>query len=106
MAANSEDHVQSTFDAPLELSGNTWNKYIFEQIELEDNEDKTECGVKCELCSTQCDFFVYDNDEVSPMCYLGIYSENVDNGVDVPTTFITHHKLGTYHTYTKLDTKN
>ena len=57
---------------------------------MEDLEDTTECGVRCELSGDHCDFFTTDNGK----CHLGRYN-HWDSGV-VPSTAvpITYHKHG------------
>ena len=68
--ANAEDHVEATYNVQFELPGDIWNLYIFQQVTLDQSEDGTDCGVKCELHDAQCDFYAYE----APTCYLGLYS--------------------------------
>ena len=63
---------------------------MFEEVELQDDGDEVDCGVKCELHSTQCDFFGHSGNK----CYFGIYSQT--DGIDVVNSEVikTYHKSG------------
>ena len=57
---------------------------------MEDLQDATECGVRCELSGDHCDFFTTDNGK----CHLGRY-DHWDSGAVTSTTVpITYHKHG------------
>lgn len=89
-SANSLIHVNTVYDVNFDLPDFSWNRYMTEIIDLEDNEGLTECGVKCELHMTQCDFFAYAGSK----CYLGIYSQIEGATVVVEEYIKTYHKLG------------
>ena len=93
MAAYSNDHVQKTYDAQFDLPGYIWNLYIFEQVELQESQDLTECGVKCELHDYQCDFFVFDSPTT---CYFGLYSQVDGDFINVPSDLTTYHKTSIF----------
>ena len=80
------------YNEQFTLSSYIWNKYIFETYPLEDGQDQTECGIRCELSATHCDFFTI----ASGKCYLGRYS-HWDAGLvsdsSVPTTYHKSSKL-------------
>ena len=89
---NSWSDINSRFNEQFTLSSYIWTKYIFETHSVKSGEDQTECGVRCELSATQCDFFTI----ASGKCYLGRYTHwnlgTVQDG-SVPTTY---HKSGMY----------
>ena len=66
---------------------------MVEEIELVDGEGLTECGVKCELHATNCDFFGFGGTK----CYIGDYSQTDGLTVTVPENIRTYHKLGKYY---------
>ena len=88
--SNALTHVNTVYDTIFDLPDFAWNRYMFENVELQDGEDVTECGVKCELHKTQCDFFGHSGAK----CYFGIYSQT--DGTDVVDAEVmkTYHKSG------------
>ena len=96
-STNSLDHVNTVYDIIFDLPDFAWNRYMFETIDFESGEDSTDCGVRCELHSSQCDFFAYSGTK----CYFGLYSQTQGTDVTVPETIRTYHKSGKIHKYTK-----
>ena len=57
---NSLVHVNTVFDVSFDLPDFAWNRYMFEVVDMNAGEGLTECGVKCELHKTGCDYFAFD----------------------------------------------
>ena len=72
------------------MSSYIWTKYIFETHDLKSGQDHTECGVRCELSSSHCDFFTV----ASGKCYLGRYSYWGSGTVSDSNVPQTYHKSG------------
>ena len=82
--------INSRFNEKFTLSSYIWNKYIFETHVLENGQDQTECGVRCELSGSHCDFFTI----ASGKCYLGRYSYWGSGTVSDSNAPQTYHKSG------------
>ena len=63
---------------------------MFKKIELQDGEDLADCGVKCELHNSQCDFFAFS----TQACYFGLYSQTDGSDVILSEDIQTYHKTG------------
>ena len=85
------DHTNAVFDAQFPLPSEIWNRYMFEEIELQDGEDLADCGVKCEVHNSQCDFFAFS----AQTCYFGLYSQTDGTDVILSEDIQTYHKTGT-----------
>ena len=72
------------------MSSHIWTKYIFETYPWESGHDKIECGVRCELAATHCDFYVVS----SGKCHLGRYAYYGLSTVVDYNTAETYHKSG------------
>ena len=86
--------ISSLYDEKTYLSSYIWTKYIFEtHILVESGQDYRECGVRCELSGSQCDFFLISTSNCNPKCcHLGRYSYwNLGTVVD-STNRYTYHK--------------
>ena len=90
---NSWNDLNSRFSEQFTLSSYIWTKYIYETFVLELGQDRTECGIRCELLTSHCDFFTV----ASGMCYLGRYS-HWDSGIvedlSIPITYHNSRKNG------------
>ena len=84
------DHTNAVFDAQFPLPSEIWNRYMFEEMELQDGEDLADCGVKCEVHNSQCDFFAFS----TQACYFGLYSQTDDSDVILSEDIQTYHKTG------------
>ena len=84
------DHTNTIYNEQWELMANEWNRYIFEVIDLADNEDVSHCGAKCELHSTGCDFFALKDSK----CYFGTYADDQKEVVNVDSNIQTYHIQG------------
>ena len=85
--------ISSLYNDSPYLSSYIWTKYIFEtHIPVESGQDYRECGVRCELSGSQCDFFLisYSN------CHLGRYSYWNQGTVVDSNTRHTYHKSCKY----------
>ena len=88
---NSWPHLDGIFNEKFTLSGQAWNKYIFDTYPLEDQQDQTECGFRCEFSGDTCNFFTVS----SGNCHLGRY-DYFDQGTvdDTSGPPMTYHRSG------------
>ena len=90
LIGNSWTNINNFYNKKFTLSAYIWTKYTFISISLQDNDDETECGVRCEFSKDQCDFFTIDSGE----CHLGRY-DHWDLGTVQSTSIpMTYHKEG------------
>ena len=87
---NSWKNLDDNYNEKFTLSDYIWTKYIFDTYPLEDLQDSTECGVRCELSGNQCDFFTTHNGE----CHLGRYNHWDLGEVQSTAVPMTYHKQG------------
>lgn len=71
ISAQARADILAYFNITFTLPGPLWNQFVVEVINLATGEDLTECGVKCRLHATQCDFFMVDDQ----ICYLALLTE-------------------------------
>ena len=92
------DHTNAAFDSQFPLPSNIWNRYMFEEVELQDGEDLADCGVKCEIHKSQCDFFAHSSKsqmlQLIQKCYYGIYTQATGTVINVDEDIQTYHKTG------------
>ena len=71
---------------------------MFEEVELQDGEDLADCGVKCEIHKSQCDFFAHSSNsqmlQLIQKCYFGIYTQTTGTVISVDEDIQTYHKTG------------
>ena len=88
---NSWTNLDDYYNEKFTLSDYIWTKYIFDTYTLEDLEDTTECGVRCQLSGDTCNFFTTDNDK----CHLGRYNHWDSGEVESTAVPMTYHKYST-----------
>ena len=88
---NAWSDINSRFNEQFTLSSYIWTKYIFETYPVDPGQDQTECGVRCELSGSHCDFFTV----ASGKCYLGRYAYYPEGTVSDSSVPTTYHKTGT-----------
>ena len=87
-SANSWNDLNSMYNEQFTLSSAIWTKYIFESFDLSDGQDHIECGVKCEISDTTCNFFLVASDK----CHLGRYDHYGSGTVTDSNVPLTYHK--------------
>ena len=88
LSANSWNDLNSMYNEQFTLSSAIWTKYIFESFDLGDGQDHIECGVKCEISDTTCNFFLVASDK----CHLGRYDHYGSGTVVDSNVPLTYHK--------------
>ena len=88
LSANSWNDLNSMYNEQFTLSSAIWTKYIFESFDLGDGQDHIECGVKCEISDTTCNFFLVASDK----CHLGRYDYYGSGTVTDSNVPLTYHK--------------
>ena len=86
------EDLDSIYNEETYLSSYIWTKYIFETHILESGQDYRECGIRCELSGSQCDFFLISNSD----CHLGRYSYWNQGIVEDTNRRYTYHKSCKY----------
>ena len=86
------EDLDSIYNEETYLSSYIWTKYIFETHTLESEQDYRECGIRCELSGSQCDFFLISNSD----CHLGRYSYWNQGIVEDTNRRYTYHKSCKY----------
>ena len=87
----SAEHVSTVYDSVFNLPDTS----LFDSVDFEDGEDLGNCGARCDLHESQCDFFATSETK----CYFGSYSltdgETVGDSDNV-NQIKTYHKSGKY----------
>ena len=84
------EYVSTAYDSVFTLPDTS----LFDSVDFEDGEDIGNCGARCDLHESQCDFFGTSETK----CYFGIYSqtgEETDVDSDNVNQIKTYHKSGT-----------
>jgi hypothetical protein len=89
---NSEIYINDCFSYWFRLPGETLKSCGFESVILHPDQSLTDCGIKCILSATTCDFFYYE----FPKCYLAAYNCTSGLDVPVPSEFKSYHNLENY----------
>ena len=76
------------YNEQFTMSSAIWTKYIFESIDQDTGQDHIECGVRCEIADTTCNFFLV----ASGKCHLGRYDYFGSGTVVDSNVPLTYHK--------------
>ena len=76
------------YNEQFTMSSSIWTKYIFESIDQDTGQDQIECGVRCEIADTTCNFFLV----ASGKCHLGRYDYYGSGTVVDSNVPLTYHK--------------
>ena len=87
------------YNEQFTLSSAIWTKYIFDSFDQEAGEDHIECGVRCEIADTTCNFFLV----ASGKCHLGRYDHYGSGTVADSNVPMTYHKQSTAEPYITTD---
>ena len=94
---NAKMEIDNIYNAQFQLSGELWNKFIIDIIDLGSGEDYVECGVHCKLHSKGCDFFLTDLGQ----CLLGLYSQTDGYLIKDPNELMSYHNSSNSTSLTK-----
>ena len=86
---HSAEYVSTAYDSVFNLPDTS----LFDSVDFEDGEDLGNCGARCDLHESQCNFFGTSETK----CYFGIYSQTDGETVvdsDNVNQIKTYHKSG------------